>query len=112
MQRELMLRLHRSFEDAAYQQDGVECWLARDLQVLLEYTQWRNFQQVIEKAMISCRTAGQDPEHHFADVSKMVALGKGAAPSSCRRQQDDGGTTATLPCRHRSGAASTALAAP
>ena len=52
--------------------------MARELQVLLEYTQWRNFEQVIEKAIISCRTAGQNPDHHFADVSKMVALGSGA----------------------------------
>jgi DNA-damage-inducible protein D len=73
--------LNRSFEDAAYEQDGVEYWMARELQVLLEYTQWRNFEQVIDKAKISCRTAGQNPDHHFADVSKMVALGSGAERS-------------------------------
>jgi DNA-damage-inducible protein D len=65
------------FEEAACQEDGVEYWLARDLQVLLDYTEWRNFLQVIEKAKISCEKAGQQVFDHFVDVNKMIELGKG-----------------------------------
>jgi DNA-damage-inducible protein D len=53
-----------------------EYWLARDLQVLLEYTQWRNFELVIEKAKVSCQTAKQNPDHHFAGVSKTIPMPK------------------------------------
>lgn len=78
MNKELIGRLNKSFEDSAFETDGVEYWLARDLQVLLEYTQWRNFEQVIEKAKVSCQTAGQNASHHFADVSKTIPMPKGA----------------------------------
>jgi len=55
--------------------DGTEFWLARDLAEVLEYTQWRNFVNVIEKAMLSCRNSGYAIADHFADVSKMVDIG-------------------------------------
>ncbi len=79
LNKELIVRLNKLFEDSAYEADGVEYWLARDLQVLLEYTQWRNFELVIEKAKVSCQTAGQNPIHHFAGVSKTIPMPKGAA---------------------------------
>jgi DNA-damage-inducible protein D len=78
LNKELIGGLNKSFEDSAFETDGVEYWLARDLQVLLEYTQWRNFEQVIEKAKVSCQTAGQNPSHHFAGVSKTIPMPKGA----------------------------------
>jgi len=62
----------------AYEETGVEYWLARDLQELLEYTKWRNFEKVIEKAKVSCQNAGQNPGHHFADVSKTIQMPKGS----------------------------------
>ena len=56
-------------------EEGVEFWYARDLKDLLEYEQWRNFLNVVEKAKESCKNAKNDIEDHFADVSKMVEIG-------------------------------------
>jgi DNA-damage-inducible protein D len=78
MNRDLITRLFRSFEDLAHRDGEVEYWLARELQELLGYTQWRNFEQVVAKASEACRNAGQGVSDHFADVSKKVDLGSGA----------------------------------
>lgn len=84
MEKSIITKLNKSFEESAYQQDGIEYWLAREMQVLLEYTQWRNFLNVIEKAKESCKNSGNEVSDHFADVSKMVQLGSGA-----EREVDD-----------------------
>ena len=81
MEKQVVVRLHKSFEDAAYEQDGVEYWLARDIQVLLGYDEWRNFAHVIEKARTACGNAGQNVFDHFVDVNKMVKLGSGSERS-------------------------------
>jgi DNA-damage-inducible protein D len=80
----VIIHLHRRFEDCAHEQDEVEYWLARELQELLGYTEWRNFEQVIAKATTACATAGQNVADHFVDVNKMVELGSGA-----QRQVED-----------------------
>lgn len=57
---------------------GAEYWSARDLQTLLGYSQWRRFEQAIERALSSCRESGNPPEHHFAGAGKPIPGGKGA----------------------------------
>ena len=57
---------------------GTEYWLARDLQGLLGYSQWRNLEEVIEKAKRACEMSANDPRIHFADTSKKVTLGGGS----------------------------------
>jgi DNA-damage-inducible protein D len=55
-----------------------ECWSARDLQPVLEYSSWDKFKKVIEKAITACKTTGQSTEDHFSHVGKKVQLGSGA----------------------------------
>ena len=57
--------------------DGNEYWYARELQKVLEYTQWRKFNGVIEKAMITCKASNYVVLDHFAGAGKMINLGKG-----------------------------------
>lgn len=59
-------------------ENGVEYWLARDIMKPLGYTQWRNFETTIKRAMVSCETAKTPVQNHFAEVSKMVSLGSGS----------------------------------
>jgi len=59
-------------------EDGIEFWFARELQEVLEYTEWRNFQGVIDKAKTACKNSGNDNADHFVNVNKMVDLGSGA----------------------------------
>lgn len=65
-------------------EDGIEFWSARDLIVVLEYTNWRNFKTVLLKAQIACENSGNDPADHFAGAIKMVAIG-----SDAKREVED-----------------------
>lgn len=78
MKKEFIAELFKKFEDACYDYKGIECWSARDLQIILGYSQWRNFKNVIDKAQKSCEQAGEDTKNHFAEFSKMVQIGSGA----------------------------------
>jgi DNA-damage-inducible protein D len=76
MKKEIIKEMTGSFESAAHLADDVEFWYARDLQILLRYSKWDNFVQVIEKAKIACTNAVQEVNNHFADVGKMIVLGR------------------------------------
>jgi DNA-damage-inducible protein D len=58
--------------------DGIEYWSSRDLSKALEYTDYRNFEEVIMKARIACKNSQQAEEDHFVDVNEMIELAKGA----------------------------------
>lgn len=79
MKKDIVYKLTENFEDFLHKtEDGIEFWLARDLQHLLGYGKWDNFQNVISKAKTACEITGQDIADHFADVGKMVEIGSGA----------------------------------
>lgn len=78
MKKEQIRELFSRFEQAAAEVEGIECWAARELQYLLGYSKWENFEKVVEKAKESCKLAGEEIPDHFPDVRKMIALGKGA----------------------------------
>ena len=70
---------NQTFESIKHiDENGIEYWYARELQDVLEYTQWRRFENVINKSKISCKKSGFSVIDHFADVGKMVQIGSGA----------------------------------
>jgi len=81
MEKETIHKLNKSFEESAYEQDGVEFWLARELQLLLGYADWRNFVNAVDKAKESCKTTKEAVLDHFVDVNKMIEVGKGGKRS-------------------------------
>jgi len=79
MKTEVVHTLTDTFEAHSQQADnGVEFWLARDLQHLLGYDEWRNFTSVINKAKTACEVSDHAISDHFVGVNKMVDLGSGS----------------------------------
>ena len=71
---------NKVFEDIKHiDENGNEYWLARELQVVFEYTQWRRFENIISKAMTTCNNSNVSVKDHFANVGKMINLGKGGS---------------------------------
>ena len=90
MKTELIRSLTEDFEGHAQQTEGgMEFWLARNVQHLLGYAEWRNFSTVINKAKTACEVSGHPASHHFVDVNKMIRLAKGAGQSSARGLRAD-----------------------
>lgn len=81
MRTEQIQDLFTRFEAAGGIVNGVECWSARALQVVLDYAEWRNFTQVVEKAQEACLSAGEAVSDHFVVINKMIHLAKGAQRS-------------------------------
>ena len=72
----LKAKEYKKFEDIKYvRKDGREYWSARELADVLDYSQWRNFQKVIDRAMIACENSGHEVAYDFAEVSKIVEAG-------------------------------------
>ena len=68
-----------SFESLKkFNDHGVEHWSARDLQPLLGYAKWQRFENALKKAIESCKTSGNNPDHHFTGSGKQIEFGKGA----------------------------------
>ena len=78
MKKEEIRELFSRFESAASVVEGIECWSAREMQVLLGYSKWENFDKVIQKAKDSCTNAGEQVVNHFPDVRKTIPMPKGA----------------------------------
>ena len=78
MKTEEIRQLFIRFESAASEIEGVECWSAREMQGLLGYSKWENFEKVIQKAKDACANAGEEISNHFPDVRKVIEAGKGA----------------------------------
>ena len=69
----------KSFEQLKQcNEHGAEYWSARDLQPLLGYSQWRRFENAVQKAKMSCQQSGNEPDYHFAGAGKPIKGGKGA----------------------------------
>ena len=90
MNAEIVQTLTTAFEGHAQQTEGgIEYWLARDIQHLLGYDEWRNFTAVITKAKTACEVSGHSVRDHFVDVNKTIQM-----PKSAQKPRP------TLPFRH------------
>lgn len=84
MDRQSIIAYKESFDAIATYitgEDGneqVEVWFARDLQSVLGYSRWENFQTAIGRAVDSCKSLNVSADDHFREVTKMIALAKGA----------------------------------
>lgn len=66
---------HQTFESLRQSEDGCEYWSARKLAKVLDYNEYRNFSNVIEKAKEACKNSGYDTIDHFVDVTDMINIG-------------------------------------
>lgn len=78
MQTEKIKELLDKFESACYDVAAIECWSARELQEILGYARWENFEKVIFKAEESCKNAEIEVLEHFREVTKTINMPNGA----------------------------------
>ncbi len=79
MSNDLIHMMTETFEGHAQETENcIEYWLARDLQHLLGYAEWRNFLNVVTKAKTACEVSGHVIRDHFVDINKMLELGSGS----------------------------------
>ena len=85
MEKNKLIKLKKLFDEIVHvTEDNVEYWLARELQPLLGYVEWRKFEGAIDRAKIACRNSDVGVLDHFVEVAKMVQIGSGA-----EREQKD-----------------------
>ena len=83
MDKQLISRLKSIFDNIAHKtEEGTEFWFARELQDVLGYTEWRNFNTVIGKAKAACETTKRTIDNDFVDVNKIVDAGATRKPIS------------------------------
>jgi DNA-damage-inducible protein D len=78
MKKQEIKKLFVQFENICYLNDGVEFWSARELQLIFNYSEWRNFLKAIDKAKEACKNSSVNVFDHFVEFNKMIELGKGA----------------------------------
>lgn len=77
--KELENYTNKTFEDIKHiDENGVEFWYARESQVVLDYKEWRKFNNVIDKAKEACKNTGISELEHFVGADKMIGIGSGA----------------------------------
>jgi len=82
---QLIAREYKRFEDIKHvRDDGSEYWLARELSTELDYSEWRNFSKVIDKARLACKNSGFDMDDHFDETTKKVEM-----PSKPKKNKDE-----------------------
>ena len=84
MEKKTIELYRKKFDDIRHKSDGIEYWYARELMKLLDYVQWRNFDNAVNKAMLSCENNGNLIENHFSKINSIIAVGNGA-----RREVED-----------------------
>lgn len=82
MEKNKIATLKRSFDEIAHthvdDSDSVEYWYARELQQLLGYSRWEDFEKAVQRGITACENTGVPVENHFREVPKMVRLGSGS----------------------------------
>ena len=79
MDKNKLITLQRTFDSIVHlTEDGVEYWLARELQSLFGYIRWENFETTINRAIESCKTSNFETLDHFLKTTKMVGIGSRA----------------------------------
>lgn len=86
MNKQSIIKLQDDFNkiSSVLEDTEIEYWYARDLQKILGYSEWRNFNNVVEKAKISCATSKIETSYHFVNVNKTINM-----PKSATKKIDD-----------------------
>ena len=75
----LVNKTEKDFESIKHiDENGIEFWYARELMIMLEYSKWGNFKNVITKAKEACKGSNIAQEEHFADVGRVLKVGNNA----------------------------------
>ncbi len=80
---------NKNFEEVKkINKHNIEFWTARELMPLLGYKNWRDFENVIKRAELSCSNSGQKINYHFAHTLKMIKIATGTEKETIRNIED------------------------